>query len=83
MIYTWEMEAKFDSRKSFYGKAKITAYPNGRQVLTSYNTEVAEITADGQPIIYGFYSQTTTRHQKEFLRQHGFDPVHIKKYIVE
>lgn len=82
MIYTWEMTPRFDSRKSFYGKAHITAYPNGRQVLTSYNTEVAEITADGQPIIYGHYSATTTRHQKEFLRQHGFDPANIKKYTI-
>ena len=79
--YTYEMSARYDSRKSFYGKAHITEYPNGRKILTSYTTKVAEITADGRPIIYGKWSQTTTRHQKEFLRQHGFCADSIEQYL--
>jgi hypothetical protein len=84
MTYTYEMFPSFDSRKSFYGKAHVTEYPNGRKVLTSYTTKVAEITADGTPIIYGIWSNTTTRHQKEFLRQHGIQVNSIndlRKYI--
>ena len=75
------MDARYDSRKSFYGKAHITEYPNGRKILTSYSTQVAEITADGKPIIYGIWSQTTTRHQKEFLRQNGFLADNINLYL--
>ena len=72
MVHIYELDARYDARKSFYGKAHVAEYPDGRKVLVSYSTEVAEITADGKPVIYGKYSQTTTRHQKEFLKQHGF-----------
>lgn len=78
---TYELQARFDSRKSFYGKAHVTEYPDGRKVLTSYTTKVAEITADGRAIVYGKWSNTTTRHQKEFLRQHGFDADNLAAYI--
>ena len=81
MKNTYELLPIYDGRKSFYGKAHITEYPNGRKVLTSYTTEVAEITADGKPIVYGIWSQTTTRHQKEFLKQHGFFVGNINTYI--
>jgi len=65
-----KMMPRFDSRKSFYGKAKIK-FVNGKQVLQSYQTDVAEI-SDGKATIKGLYSPTTTRHIKEFLRQRGF-----------
>ena len=81
MINTYEMHPRYDSRKSFYGKAHITEYPDGRKVLTSYNTRVAEITADGKPIVYGIWSNTTSRHQREFLRQHGFNADKLGIYI--
>lgn len=81
MEHTYEMHPRFDSRKSFYGKAHITEYPDGRKVLTSYSTRVAEITADGKAIIYGIWSQTTSRHQREFLRQHGFPADKLSAYI--
>lgn len=80
-IITYELQARFDSRKSFYCKAHVTEYPDGRKVLTSYTTRVAEITADGKAIVYGWYSNTTTRHQKEFLRQHGFNADKLAAYI--
>lgn len=65
-----ELLAIYDSRKSFYKKAMVREYAGGLE-LYSYNTLVAEI-KDGKPILYGQYSQTTTRHQKEFLLQNGF-----------
>ena len=69
---TYELTPIYDTRASFYGKAKVIEYPNGRKVLTSYDTEVAEITAEGKAIVHGKYSTTTSRHQKEFLKQNGF-----------
>ena len=60
------LEPRYDSRKSFYGKAKVED-----DKLYSYNTLVAEI-KDGKPVVYGLYSQTTARHIKEWLRQNGF-----------
>jgi hypothetical protein len=71
------LDTKYDSRASFYGKARIEAdYPDVR--LWSYTTHVATITYNGQPDdkgkleVYGTYSVTTLRHIKEFARQYGF-----------
>lgn len=68
---TYELMARYDARQSFYGKAKVIVLKNGDQALRSYDTIVALI-KDGQPIIRDLYSPTTTRHQKEFLKQNGF-----------
>lgn len=72
------LEARFDSRQSFYNKATVTEDKNGKY-LTSYNTVVARITDknNGYKIspyaeVYGTYSATTLRHIKEFLKQNGF-----------
>ena len=66
-----ELMVRYDSRKSFYKKAMIEI--NGHDLkLYSYNTLVAEI-KDNKAIIHGFYSATTLRHQKEFLKQLGFE----------
>jgi hypothetical protein len=74
---TQELVTRYDSRKSFYGKARVEAdYPEVR--LISYNTNVATIFYDGTPDdkgrleVYGTYSQTTLRHIKEFAKQYGF-----------
>lgn len=71
------LEPRCDSRKSFYGKAKVLAdYPV--VWLISYTTRVAAIKYDGaieghaRAEVYGTYSPTTLRHIKEFLRQYGF-----------
>jgi len=65
-----KLEPRYDSRKSFYGKAKVKLV-NGKKVLQSYQTDVAEI-VNGKPYVKGLYSATTTRHIKEFLKQQGF-----------
>ena len=65
-----ELQARYDGRKSFYKKAMIESVEGGFK-LYSYNTLVAEV-RDGKAIIHGFYSPTTLRHQKEFLKQNGF-----------
>lgn len=81
MIY--DLGCQYDARKSFYGKARIEDIYNDGSVLAlySYGTLVAQITKNNNKIIYryfGNYSQTTTRHQKEFFRQNGLSDKEIK-----
>ena len=67
----YDLMPMYDSRKSFYGKAKVIEMEN-EIVLQSYDTFVASI-KEGKVIINGFYSNTTLRHIKEFLKQNGFE----------
>ena len=64
----YELEARFDVRKSFYGKAHVIDYENGTFELQSYNTIVSRC-VNGKVEELGKWSNTTTRHQKEFRRQ--------------
>lgn len=66
------LEPRYDSRKSFYGKAQVDTGDKGdKNKLYSYGTLVAEI-KDGKPVVYGTYSATTLRHIKDWLKQNGF-----------
>lgn len=81
---TYELEPKFDSRQSFYGKAIVKVYGGWNQnvVLYSYDTAVAaigyETDGDGNDEFVCYLmedwnaSPTTLRHVKEFLMQYGF-----------
>lgn len=71
------LQARYDSRASFYKKAKVLKY-NGALYLQSYNTIVAKI-ENGNAIVNGWYSQTTARHINEFLYQMGFDKMSKKQ----
>lgn len=64
----YELEAQFDARKSFYAKAHVIDYENGTFELQSYNTIVSRC-VNGKVEELGKFSQTTTRHQKEFRKQ--------------
>lgn len=70
-----DLECKYDSRRSFYGKAKVT---ENLQQLYSYGTLVGEV-LDGEIILYKMtenepsWSTTTTRHQREWLKQLKID----------
>lgn len=80
------LTCRFDSAKSFYGKAKVEEYEDNlvkSLQLYSYDTLVAIITFDkvSDTIKFdylGKFSRTTTRHQKEFFRQHGLCDDEIK-----
>ena len=62
-----------DGRKSFYGKAYVARRMDGRLVLVSYGTEVAEY-ADGKVRrLWAGKSATTTRHIAAFLDYVGSD----------
>lgn len=57
-----------DSRKSFYGKARVIEKDNGEKVLQSYDTEVCKVTSGGQFVrLWSGYSATTMRHVNSFL----------------
>ena len=66
----FELTPKFDSRKSFYGKANIS-FEGDRRLLLSYGTPVAFIEPDRLPVLLDGWdsTQTTLRHVKEFLKQ--------------
>lgn len=64
----YELESRFDARKSFYGKAQIVDHENGTFELQSYDTIVSRC-VNGKVEELGKFSNTTTRHQKEFRRQ--------------
>ena len=64
----YELNPQFDSRKSFYGKAHIIDHENGTFELQSYDTIVSRC-VNGKVEELGQWSNTTTRHQKEFRKQ--------------
>ncbi len=64
----YELTARFDSRKSFYGKAHVIDHGNGVVELMSYSDIVSRC-VDGKIEHLGTWSQTTSRHQREFERQ--------------
>lgn len=67
----YELTARFDARKSFYGKAHIIDHENGVIELQSYNTIVSRC-VNGVVEHLGRWSQTTSRHQKEFEKQFSY-----------
>lgn len=89
MVY--DLSCKYDSSKSFYGKAKIIETRNKNVIdykLQSYDTIVARLTIIGN--IYTYYvfdyevegktsTRTTKRHQKEFFKQYGLSDNEIKE----
>lgn len=80
------LECEYDTRTSFYKKAYVEEIESSRVLtkeLISYDTLVANYVnykGDREVFEYfGKYSQTTTRHQKEFFRQLGLSEKEIKQ----
>lgn len=71
------LEPRYDNRNSFYGKARVVTKDNGDEELYSYGTLVAGI-KDGKPYSKGKFSQTTSRHQREFFKQRNIDPATVE-----
>ena len=78
-IQTYELRTNYNNRQSFYGKAQVVIEGN-KITLQSYSTKVAYIEKD-QAFINGTYSQTTLRHIREFLLQHGFKADNKKQIL--
>ena len=80
-----DLECRFDSRASFYSKAKVITHADKKVSLVSYNTEVAVFDPSKNELLVkasefsnnGKYSLTTTRHIREFARQKGFGKLEI------
>lgn len=71
MVKFTELSAINDPRKSFYGKAHVLDYGNGVYELQSYDTIVSR--ADhGKVTHLGKWSNTTSRHQREFEKQFSY-----------
>ena len=64
----FELSARYDARKSFYGKAHVLDYGNGELELMSYETIVSRC-HNGKVEHLGTWSMTTSRHQREFEKQ--------------
>ena len=64
----FELVPRYDTRKSFYGKARVVDHENGTIELQSYDTIVSRC-VNGKVEELGKWSATTTRHQKEFRKQ--------------
>ena len=84
----YELEARHDSRNSFYGKALVKALDNGDLELYSYYTKVAKYSPKTtKAVIYGGYeyenlTATSLRHIKEFLKQMNM-PTGSKKELIK
>ncbi len=81
-MQNYDLQTNYDSRNSFYGKARVSVNEHGDKILTSYNTDVAAV-ADGKAKVKGTYSQTTLRHIKEFLKQEGFRAENSKQIMAD
>ena len=77
----YDLEVRFGSQKSFYGKAIVIELENGnKKELYSYDTLIATIDYKKGTVIitdYGDYSNTTVRHLKDFLLQNDVKPSNI------
>ena len=92
-----ELNAVYDSRKSFYGKAhiKIESVTVGTKrvhyyTLYSYDTFICEVKeVDGGKFINAFtddeghLTQTTLRHLNEFMKQLNLEPRPKKEWLKE
>ena len=86
MIY--ELSCQYDTRQSFYGKAKIRVCEKSDKIehleLLSYGVLVANYVyykEQNKKVFeyFGKYSQTTARHQKEFFKQLGLTESELKE----
>lgn len=64
----YELTCKFDSRKSFGGKAQIKE-ENGEKTLLSYGVEILKVKGNQITPLWEGYSLTTQRHINEFMLQ--------------
>lgn len=81
----FDLSCVYDSRQNFYGKAKVEINVLNNMIeknLYSYGTLVASVCEKKNFVMYmdfGRFSQTTTRHQKEFFKQQGLSDQEIKQ----
>lgn len=79
IFQTFDLDPRFDGRKSFYGKAKVTILA-GVITLKSYDTDILRVDTNKHTFekLWGGWSHTTGRHIIEFAKQYGL-PISCKK----
>ena len=78
----FDLSARYDSRKSFYGKAKVIERAGGLLELLSYNTIVCSLRNGTHfQLLWDGSSQTTTRHIREFVKQFAKQPEAILRSL--
>lgn len=86
MTTIYELHARFDSRKSFYGKAHVIETPH-TITLQSYDTMILQYSKRTKKIkwlcrnVWAF-SATTNRHINEFMQQFTNESRLSKKEIL-
>lgn len=71
----------YDTRKSFYGKAKIVIDEDNTIYLQSYDTLICCINPDNTfNKLWEGYSQTTMRHINSFMRHYNIFSVNKKQW---
>ena len=72
-------------QRSFYGKARIATYKNGRTFntyLISYNTAVCMLDSAGRFIrLWNGYSATTAKHIARFMDRYGLHGVNKADWL--
>lgn len=86
MTNIYELTARFDSRKSFYGKARIIE-TSQTITLQSYDTMILQYNKRTKKIKFlcrdeWAFSYTTNRHINEFLKQFTNENTLSKKEIL-
>lgn len=86
MYKVYELTARYDRRKSFYGKAQIIETPQTLTLL-SYSTKILQYNKHTKKIKWicrdeWAYSQTTNQHICEFLLQFTNESALSKKEIL-
>lgn len=80
MEITTNLDAIYDNRKSFYGKAKVKQ--DGDTItFVSYGIDIISIKNGQLNPLWNGYSMTTSRHIKEFFKQ--FYGVEVNKKTFE
>ena len=79
-ISMYDLNCCFDARQNFYGKARVEIFSDNSEILWSYSTPVA-CCVKSKIIVRGQYSQTTTRHIKEFIKQHNQSADNLKEIL--
>lgn len=85
MLY-YELSARFDRRKSFYGKAHIKETPK-YYTLISYDTEILRLNKATEKIEFlcrseWAFTQTTNRHINEFFKQYTNERAKSKQELL-
>lgn len=83
----YELSARYDSRASFYGKARIKETP-AYYILISYDTEILKLNRKTGAICFichdpQAFTQTTNRHINEFFLQYTTETKKTKKELLK